>query len=250
MTQTGQSDASQDLVALTHKKKDGSLYFRRPEVEQEIRAAAQRPLQELLSKTPPVSNECLLYFIRNYRPNGSSPVHDTMVTELLRRVDQRVIARTGGVRANHRTQIRADIDFWFKDKIYAGSDSLDVYEFAFNLALKTRIIDTIRRYDSRDGVEIGEDAFGDGSDEKIRPSIDVVAFRANAGSRPPAEVRAELHDVMRLLTDRERKALIATEYYGLDQKEAGRLLGVTARRIRQYLESARAKVAHLKETKQ
>ena len=117
-------------------------------------------MQELLSKTSPASTECLLYFLRNFRPNGGpSPTYEAILLEFLARVDQRVVKRTGGIERERRTEIRQDLQLWFIEAIATGNDGLDVFEFAFNLAIKGKVIDAIRRYQTRDAVEVAASAF-------------------------------------------------------------------------------------------
>lgn len=240
MTQHGDSDAADELAPLTYKRKKGGTYFRRSELEAEIRAAANRPLLELVSGKPPVSNGCLLYFVRNYQPNGPSSIQETLVTELLRRIDRQVIRGTQGVSADWRTKIRLDVRDWFLDRIFSQSDRLDVYEFAFNKALKARIIDTIRMYETRAETEVAEGTFED-DDHDGPGTIDASNYKHTERRRPDAEAIIELKKALSLLTDKERKVVVATMAYGLDQKEAGRLIGVGTRRVRQILDSAKEK---------
>lgn len=245
LTQNGHHHAPDDLVPLTRQRKKGGTYFRRPKLEEEVRAAAQRPLLELVSGGPRVSNSCLLYFVRNFIPNGPSSIRDAIVTEFLSRIDRQVIGGTRGVPAHRRTEIRTDVRDWFLEQIYARSDRLDVYEFAFNLALKARVIDTLRKYETRDTTEIGEGSFED-DDGDSQGTIDAISQRQQVPRPPPAEVMLELKEVLAVLSKNERKVLIATEYYGLGQKEVGQLVGVGSRRIRQILADAKEKIEAFK----
>ncbi|MER9312237.1 sigma-70 family RNA polymerase sigma factor [Mesorhizobium australicum] len=247
MKNSGAPDAPDDLVPLTRKKKDGTTYYRRPALEAEIRRALLRPMQELVPGSAPVSNECLLYFLRNFQPNGGrSPTYEAILLEFLKRVDQRAIKRTGGIHSDRRTEIRGDLRVWFIDKIANHSDLLDVFEFAFNRAIKGKIIDAIRRYQTRDSIEIPASAFSSGDEDGEDDGSEAIAARSNLHRRTHAETMLELRDALDQLSDKERRALVATEYLKVDQKEAGRMVGVSARRIRQLLESAYDKLDAMK----
>lgn len=201
-------------------------------------------MQELVSKTNPASTECLLYFLRNFRPNGGpSPVYEAILLEFLDRVDQRVIGRTGGIAQDRRTEIRQDLQLWFIERIATGDDVLDVFEFAFSLAVKGKIIDAIRRYRKRDAVEFAASTFDRDEEDDDSDGAEVFAARSSLHQRRQQETIVELRDALDRLTDKERRAVLATEHLGLDQQEAGELLGVSSRRVRQLLTSAREKLA-------
>ncbi|OWK19995.1 hypothetical protein AJ88_35285 [Mesorhizobium amorphae CCBAU 01583] len=204
-------------------------------------------MQELVSGSTPASDECLLYFLRNFQPNGGhSPTYEAILLEFLKRVDQRAIKRTGGIPSERRTEIRGDLQVWFIDKIANQNDLLDVFEFAFNRAIKGKIIDAIRRYQARDATEIPASAFRSDDDDGDDDGSEAIAARSNLHRRTHAETMLELHDALEQLSDKESRALLATEYLKVDQKEAGRMLGVSARRIRQLLESAYDKLETMK----
>jgi RNA polymerase sigma factor (sigma-70 family) len=245
LTHDGRSDEPYELLPLTFERKKGGTYSRRAEVESEIRAAANRPLLELVSGKPSASNSCLLYFVRNYRPNGPSTIQEALVTELLNRIERQVLGGTRGLSEGWRTKVRLDIRDWFLEKIFSRSDRLDVYEFAFGKALKARIIDTIRKLETRDKVEIGEGAFEE-EDRDGQGTIDALNYRHTGPRTSSTEALIELKMVLSLLTEKERKVLIATEAHGLSQDEAGRLIDVGARRVRQLLDSARDKIEAFK----
>lgn len=249
MIKAGAPDAPDDLLPLTRKKKtDGTTYHRRTELELEIRRALERPMQELVAGPTPVSTECLLYFVRNFRPNGGrSPMYEGILLEFLRRVDERVAKRTGGIHADRRTEIRSDVRAWFIEKVATRSNLLDVFEFAFNRAIKSKVIDAIRRYQARDAVEIPASAFNSDDDEDgDSDGSEAIAARSNMHRRTHAETMLELRKALEQLTDKERRAVVATEYLQVDQKEAGRILGVSDRRVRQLLESAYDKLDEMK----
>ncbi|MGB5901717.1 MAG: sigma-70 family RNA polymerase sigma factor [Xanthobacteraceae bacterium] len=247
MTDTGVSDAPDDLVPLRRKRRNGAPYYRRPVFAAEVQKALQRPMQELLSKTSPASTECLLYFLRNFRPNGGpSPIYQAILLEFLARVDKRIVKRTGGITQDRRTEIRQDLQLWFIERIATGSDILDVFEFAFNLAIKGKIIDAIRRYQTRDAVEVPASAFDGDEETEEGGGAGVFAARSSLHERRQAETLVELQEALDQLTDKERRAVWATEHLGLDQDEAGGLMGVSSRRVRQLLKSARDKLAAMK----
>jgi DNA-directed RNA polymerase specialized sigma24 family protein len=238
----GVPDAPADLVPLTRKSKDGKTYFRRSELEEEIRKAQQRPLQDLISGTPKVSDACLLYFIRNYWPDGASRTHDAMVMELLSRIDRRVAGLT--FKNRRRDDIRADIRQWFLDKLYSRSDALDAYEYIFGRALKRRVFDRVDYYALHDGTELEPSSFdtaGEGVDDSD-DVIDALNLRSRPFSTPAAEILTELRELLAQMTPKEREAFIATEYFELDQKEAGEIIGVGKRRIRQLLQDGRDRI--------
>lgn len=241
MTQDGHSDAADELVPLTRERRKGGTYTRRPELEKEIRAAVDRPLLELISGTPPASSSCLLYFVRNYRPNGSSSVQEKILMELLNRIDRQVIRGTRGLVGDWRTKVRLDVRDWFLEQIYGRSDRLDVYEFAFSKALKARIIDSIRKYQTREQTEVAEGSFE--KDDRDGPdTIDALNYRYAGPTMTSAEAALELEKVLSVLTEQERKVIYATEAYGLDQGEVGELIGVGTRRVRQILSKAMEKI--------
>jgi RNA polymerase sigma factor (sigma-70 family) len=245
----GAPDAPDDLIPLTRKKKtDGTTYHRRVELELEIRRALERPMQELVAGPTPVSTECLLYFVRNFRPNGGrSPMYEAILLEFLKRVDERVIKRTGGIHTDRRIEIRSDLRAWFIEKVATGNNLLDVFEFAFNRAIKSKIIDAVRRYRARDAVEVPASAFRSDDDEDgDSEGSEAIAARSNMHRRTQAETMLELREALELLTEKERRALVATEYYRVDQEEAGKILEVSDRRIRQLLKSAYDKLDAMK----
>ena len=75
----------------------------------------------------------------------------------------------------------------------------------------------------------------------------VLVDQSSAGQDPIAEVDARevLDRAILLLTPRQRAALIATNYLGLDSAEAGRALGVRPGTVRRLVSQARASLKEI-----
>lgn len=245
---SAEADAS-CVRPLTRRSKEGTLYARPQEIENEIAAALERPLGELLGAGRGVSSPCLLYFARNHRPNGHSRIYEGVLMELLDRIDRQVRGRVGGLPPHQRAAIRQDVRDQFLERLFRNHDSLDIFEARFALAVKSLAVDAIRRGVKKDSVEVPAESFADR--ETGEGGIAVVERRAHKSAAPmlsEGEARTDLRKVLARLTPREREAVIAVHEIGLkieaedpEEETAATVMGVSGRAVRYLLKSARDK---------
>lgn len=221
------------------RKKDGELYVRPISIEQEIAAAIDRPLADLMGSNSSASNGCLVYFARHYRLAK-------LVIELLKRAARIARRHTGHIPVHRRDDVVARVRDDFLASLMAGGDDLDIFEAQFVLAIRALTTSAIRRFITQDKVETAAMSYSpdeDGVD--ATDALDRHLFKSNGLQMSEAEVKVELVRVRALLTDKEYKAMYAHHVMGLaiesiDPKTTtvATLLGVSGRQVRTYLKTA------------
>jgi hypothetical protein len=239
------------VVPLTRVDKEGRLYERPTEVEEEIHYFLDRPLAELVQhisgSTP--SSSCLLYFARRFRPNGRSKLWDNILMTLLSRVAEQAGRHLRDLPPQASEEAVDRVRMSFLARLQNDHDSLDIFECRFQFAVKRLAISERRSAKAKADAESSIEDLGTGEEGSSGyDALDAIRFRSGAQARPQAEAAADLDRILSRLTDRERQAVIAVYHFGLPEKSnepdeltAAKLLGVSDRMIRYYLASAREK---------
>jgi hypothetical protein len=202
---------------LRKRRKSGSLYFRRTEVESEILVLEQQSSQELLrlcaiGKDRPgfVSTEALLYLVRN---TVGTALHESLVKELLRRFSRllpRVENADGVSSSMTNIFIRDEVNDSFIQNLVADfrsyNDGLDYYEVNFNHAVsldKRDAKDKYWRHENRQ-IELGTEE--DDADEDGSSNTDGETYNPfDAEEMDKKNYRRRLDDAIEELPDIQRR---------------------------------------------
>lgn len=223
-------------------KKTGKSYVRPKEVATEIEAVLEWPLPKAfdLAARGMLRPQTLVYLMRNFRPNRSTPAYDALVVAFFSRLQQ-----SGKWMTRHLSDLdRERVDELVKDKALTliMKDRLDIFEMSFKLGAERLYLTAKSMVRLRSETEISrEDLVEPGSDLTGEEAADALADIGNCG-RPLAEVKVELAEVLKLLSEKERLAFVYVYQLGLTEEEAGSRIGCGARNIRHLIKNGRQKV--------
>lgn len=229
------------MKPLTGTNKKGEPYVRPKEVEAEIAAALEWPLEKTyaLALEGKLRPQTLVYLIRNFRPNRSTPEHDRLILAFFSRLQ-----RSGQRMIQNMSELdRERVDELVRDKALDlfSSDDLDIFEMSFKLGAERLYLTATAKVRLRSKTEVSrEDMIVSDSGWTGEETADVLSHVSD-GSMPLAEAKAMLADVMELLNENERLAVHYVHELGLTEKEAAEQLNCSDRNIRYLISNAREK---------
>ncbi|KQX43208.1 MULTISPECIES: sigma-70 family RNA polymerase sigma factor [unclassified Ensifer] len=234
----------EDLRPLTRRQKDGTLFFRAPEVVEELRRVLQRPVDDLVAKKRTVSSAVLVYVMRHLRPPRETKWFIELWEELRRRVSYMAYKQAEGLSPQRARDVSQAVCDWFREELFSGTDKADVFEACFKKVIILRTLDEIRKVRRRDQIEKNDVEFQN-DDGSYRDLVDAINLRNIGRSMPRGEAAAQLNRILSQLTPRERDAVLAVHGEGLAESSsdpneitASSKLGISDRRIRKLLANA------------
>ncbi len=235
--------AESAVEPLTRHTREGKRYVRSKDVEAEIEAALDHPLDQVfqLAASGKLRVQTLVYFMRRFGRNGS-PHYDAMVLAFFDRIDRAAYRYLTGIPEHlhdrARDMVRDRMLEWFAD------DRMDIFEASFKTAVERLYLTARTALKLRMQTELPTQDFADAdadADQTGEDAVDALVFRTGGDAMPLAQARAELGSVLALLTEQERQALLHVELGGLTEKEAAQLMRCSDRKVRYLLKSARDK---------
>jgi len=229
------------LKPLTGTTKDGKPYYRPGPVTEEIEAVLKRPLPEAfrLAAEGKLRPQTLVYLMRNFRANQTTREHDNLWVAFFSRLERfgdRVIRDFS---ESDQEKIRDEVKTIAIELIH--KDALDIFEMSFKMGA-TRLYLTARaKYRLRAETEIPcEDLVAAESDMTGEEVADALSL-GQGGAMPLVDVRARLRQVRDKLSDEEWLALLYVDGMGFTEKEAGKKMRCSDRKVRYLLKAARIK---------
>lgn len=220
----------------------GARYVRPTAVTEEIETTLALPLHEAfrLASSGHLRPQTLVYLMRTFRPNMSSPAYDALVVAFYSRLERSGDRLVSGLTETQREWVQGEVvkkvAEWFYD------DRMDIFEISFRTGAERLFLTAISEVRRGTRGEVAQedlvDPEGDLTGEEV---ADVLGMRHAGSARPLAEVRAELLEIQDKLTEKEKLAVLYVEHMGMIEKEAGRLIGCSARNVRYLIENVRAK---------
>lgn len=250
-----------EIEPLTKTSGVGAL-TRRPEVEAQISAMLQFDADYLLSRLAVsdyddpdfVKNETVVFLIRYYRNDGDDELVNSLVTLLIARLTRPIERRIRFVAENLIDDCRGDVIFnVFRPILDLSSDEADYAQVSFGPWFVNRIIDIVRKYFTVQGRDAKTDSLTaeDGEDELELPDTGSSFRRESAKNLEQWDV---IEKAVRDLTHNEKTAFLMRHFWGFEVENKNsaiptisKHLGVTPRTIRNWLNSAEAKIARWRE---
>lgn len=228
-------------------KKTGKPYVRPKPIETEIEAALDLPLHDAFSLASKGSlrPQTLVYLIRNFKPNRSTPAYDAMVVAFFSRLQRVGDGMLSDLPENYRERAWA----YVQDKVLAwfGDDRMDIFEMSFKLGAERLFLTARAMMRRRMATEIpGEDLRDPDIELTAEETADALGLVHRGIGASLAQARIELADALARMTDRERLAVKYVHLLGRTEKEAGELMGCSDRNVRYLLANARSKALKTK----
>lgn len=229
------------MKPLTGTNSKGEPYVRPAVVEAEIAAVLEWPMEKVyaLALEGKLRPQTLVYLMRNFRPNRSTPEHDRLILAFFARLQ-----RFGEPMLRSMSEVnRERVDELVKDKALElfAKDKLDIFEMSFKLGAERLYLTAIAKVRLRADTEVSrEDLVSPGLGLTSEETADLLGHTFD-GSTPLAEAKAMLADVMEYLNEKERLAIYYVHQLGLTEKEAAEQMHCTDRNIRHLISSARQK---------
>jgi DNA-directed RNA polymerase specialized sigma24 family protein len=223
-------------------KKTGEPYARPKGVHEQIEAVLDLPLEKAfdLACRGQLYPQTLVYLMRNFRPNRRSPAYDALLLAFFSRLERAGDRIVGDLPDTQKEWVHAEVANRIQEWMF--DNRMDIFEFAFKKGAERLYFTALAKVRRRTGHEVSrEDLVDPESDLTGEEVADVLGSLHAGSSMPLAEARAELREIFEKLTEKERHALFYVEQIGLTEKEAGGLLGCSARNVRYLITSARAK---------
>lgn len=226
------------MKPLAGKTEDGKPYCRPPNVEEEIKAVLEWPLSRSFSLAAQgkLLPQTLVYLMRNFRPNRSIPEYDSLVVAFLSRLKRAGEPLVRSMSELNRERVHERV----MDKALEvmAKDDLDIFEMSFKLGAERLYLTAISYVRLRARTEVSrEDLIEPDSDMTGEEAADALGFVLD-GSMPLVEARASLREILKLLNDKERLAVMYVLGLKHTENEAAQKMSCTDRTIRNLLGSA------------
>lgn len=220
---------------------NGRPYYRPDEVEEEIRAVLEWPLPKAFSLAAQghLRPQTLVYLMRNFRPNQSTPAYDSLVVAFFSRLQ-----RSGRHLIQYFSEIeRERIDGAVQDKALEllSKDQLDIFEMSFKTGAERLYLTEISKVRLRSRTEISREDMVDADSDQTGEEVADILGDVASDAMPLAEAKAMLADVLDRLSAKERLAVAYVHRLGMTEKEAAERMNCSDRNIRYLLASARRK---------
>jgi RNA polymerase sigma factor (sigma-70 family) len=247
------------------RKKDGSLYHRRDDIEvaidvaltQDLTTQSKRALIRDYAAPDYLPSEVLLHLIRDARRRDDETAFNALLPLLLARCEANLnahVASTIRAAAVLRRDILGDFaELIAIDGTAEDTHKLDYYEVNFNGAFaafrKTRVRDELgfhKLHQPIPDTKEGESVEHELGDEFIARLADFHGDNSNPEERI---FRKQVLAAIRQLPREEQIAIVLVHHYGYTREAAARLCDVTERTIRNRLDRAYETLRKLKEDK-
>lgn len=244
--------------ALTRTKvKSGGTRYTRPElVEAEINVVLTLPdadrrrrgREQNPTSADYLRSETIVHLLRlDMREGGSgSPYFTTLIKRCQGNLDRNIRASIPQA-AQLREEILQEFSLILVEGLKAEGDALDFFECQFNAAfmtLRATMVTAHLRRIARQAPQPMEADEEDAEGDLPVPGADSSIWTSRSGE--DAAYLAEVKALVMTFPADERRAIALHRIKGYSQKEAGRIMGVDERTIRNLLERADRKLAGIK----